>query len=69
MTEPLITEHTVKELARLAGLDLEAERIASLTPGLNHLLTEADAVNRFMAPRRDVGPGTRFAHPQIQDEG
>jgi hypothetical protein len=63
-----VTEEIVQQLAQLAQLELSPERRAAITPQLNELLTEANRVNRFMDSRREVGPGVRFHHPQLEDD-
>ena len=45
----LVTEVTVAELARLAGLEVTDERLSDLAASLNGLLEDADKVNRFIA--------------------
>lgn len=53
----------VEQLAKLAELELDAERRAAIADQLDPLLRDANAVNRFMDARREVGPGVRFHHP------
>jgi Asp-tRNA(Asn)/Glu-tRNA(Gln) amidotransferase C subunit len=60
-----VDEAMVEQLARLAELELDAERRAVAAETLNGLLSEANAVNRFMDARREVGPGVRYHHPDI----
>ena len=61
-----VTPEMVEQLARLAELELEAERRSLVADQLDGLLSEANLVNRFMAERREVGPGVRFDHPELQ---
>jgi Asp-tRNA(Asn)/Glu-tRNA(Gln) amidotransferase C subunit len=63
-----VTEDMVEQLALLAELDLDAERRAVVAEQLEGLLPDANAVNRFMAARREVGPGVRFHHPDLGDD-
>ena len=63
-----VDEAMVEQLARLAGLRLDAERLPVVTETLDGLLREANAVNRFMAARRDVGPGVRYHHPDVRPD-
>jgi hypothetical protein len=67
--EVLVNAETVRSLARVAGLDLPADRVAGVAEQLNGLLVEADAVNRFMDARRDVPPAFRFHHPDAEEHG
>lgn len=66
---PTVTEEMVEQLARLAELELDDARRAAVTGTLDGLLRDANAVNRFMAGRRDVGPAVRFDHPPLEDDG
>jgi Asp-tRNA(Asn)/Glu-tRNA(Gln) amidotransferase C subunit len=63
----LVTAETVRSLARVAGLPLPAERVEAVAEQLDGLLVEADLVNRFMDSRRDVQPGVRFHHPEVEE--
>jgi hypothetical protein len=63
-----VDEAMVEQLARLAGLPLDAERLPVVTETLDGLLREANAVNRFMDARRDVGPGVRYHHPAVHPD-
>lgn len=63
----LVTAETVRSLARVAGLPLAAERVEAVAEQLDGLLVEADLVNRFMDSRRDVQPGVRFHHPEVEE--
>lgn len=63
-----VDEAMVEQLARLAGLALDAERLPVVTETLDGLLREANAVNRFMDARRDVGPGVRYHHPDVHPD-
>jgi hypothetical protein len=63
-----VDEAMVEQLARLAGLRLDAERLPVVTETLDGLLREANAVNRFMDARRDVGPGVRYHHPDVRPD-
>lgn len=63
-----VTEAMVEQLARLAELELDPERRAAVADQLDGLLADANRVNRFMAARREVGPGVRFDHPGLQDD-
>jgi hypothetical protein len=65
--EPLITAETVRELARVAELPLADDRIPALAEQLNGLLVEANLVNRFMDARREVQPGVRYHHPEVEE--
>lgn len=60
-----VTEQGVRELARVAGLDIDEKRVVLLVEQLNDLLRDANLVNRFMAGRREVGPAVRFAHEEL----
>lgn len=64
--EPTVDEAMVEQLARLAELELDAERRPVVAETLDGLLREANAVNRFMDARREVGPGVRYHHPDIR---
>jgi len=66
--QPLVTERTVEVLAKLARLEVSTREIADLADQLDSLLSDADRVNQFMAPRREVGPGVRFIHPMATEE-
>jgi hypothetical protein len=66
--ERTVDEAMVEQLARLAALDLDAERLPVVAETLDGLLREANAVNRFMDARRDVGPGVRYHHPDVHSE-
>jgi hypothetical protein len=57
----------IQELARLAGLELGAERRAAVLAQLAGLLAEAGEVNAFMAARREVPPGIRFDAWGVRD--
>ena len=63
-----VDEAMVEQLARLAGLRLDAERLPIVAETLDGLLREANAVNRFMDARRDVGPGVRYHHPDVRPD-
>jgi hypothetical protein len=63
--ERTVDEAMVEQLARLAELELDAERRAVVSETLDGLLSEANAVNRFMDARREVSPGVRYHHPDI----
>jgi Asp-tRNA(Asn)/Glu-tRNA(Gln) amidotransferase C subunit len=60
-----VDEAMVEQLARLAELELDAERRPAIADQLDGLLRDANAVNRFMDARREVGPGVRYHHPDI----
>lgn len=64
--ERTVTEEMVEQLARLAELELDADRRSLIAAQLDGLLADANRVNRFMDERRDVGPGVRFDHPELQ---
>jgi hypothetical protein len=64
---PLITPEIVRALARVADLPLADDRVDAVAEQLDGLLTEANAVNRFMEPRRDVQPGIRYHHPEVEE--
>ena len=66
--ERTVTEEMVEQLARLAELELDAERRSVVADQLDGLLSAANGVNRFMAERREVGPGVRFHHPDLVDD-
>jgi hypothetical protein len=66
--ERTVDEAMVEQLARLAELELNAERLPVVAETLDGLLGEANAVNRFMDARRDVGPGVRYHHPDVHAE-
>ena len=63
-----VDEAMVEQLARLAGLALDAERLPVVTETLDGLLREANAVNRFMDARRDLSPGVRYHHPDVHPD-
>jgi Asp-tRNA(Asn)/Glu-tRNA(Gln) amidotransferase C subunit len=63
-----VDEAMVEQLARLAELELEPERRQVVAETLDGLLREANAVNRFMDARREVGPGVRYHHPDIHPD-
>ena len=63
--ERTVDEPMVEQLARLAELPLDAERRRIAAETLDGLLREANAVNRFMDARRDVGPCVRYHHPGV----
>lgn len=63
--ERTVDEAMVEQLARLAELELDGERRPVVAEQLDALLREANAVNRFMDARREVGPGVRYHHPDI----
>lgn len=65
--EALIGAETVRELARVAELPLADDRVAGVAEQLNGLLVEANLVNRFMDTRREVQPGVRYHHPEIEE--
>jgi hypothetical protein len=56
-------------LAKIAKIHLTGKERAGLTPRLAGLLGDANEVNAFMAPRREVGPGVRFKHLDLLEEG
>ena len=56
----------VRELAALAELELDPSRVPLIADQLEGLLSEANRVNRFMDSRREVGPGVRFQHPELE---
>ena len=58
----------VDQLARLAELEIPADRREQVTDLLNGLLSDANKVNRFMDGRREVGPGVRFDHPELSQD-
>lgn len=63
--ERTVDQTMVEQLARLAELPLDAERLPIVAETLDGLLRDANAVNRFMDARRDVGPGVRYHHPDV----
>jgi hypothetical protein len=63
-----VDEAMVEQLARLAQLRLGAERLPVVAETLDGLLREANAVNRFMDARRDLGPGVRYHHPDARPD-
>ena len=65
--EALIGVEAVRHLARIAELPLADERVADVAEQLNGLLVEANLVNRFMDTRREVQPGVRYHHPEIEE--
>jgi len=69
VARPTVTEEMVEQLARLAELELDADRRAAVAEALDGLLGDAAEVNRFMAGRREVGPAVRFDHPTLEDDG
>ena len=66
--ERTVDEAMVEQLARLAELDIAPERRPALAEQLDGLLSEANAVNRFMDARREVGPGVRYHHPDVRED-
>lgn len=65
----LVTPEMVAQLALLAELPLPPQRRAAVAEQLNGLLVEANRVNRFMDGRRDVQPGVRFRHSELERDG
>jgi Asp-tRNA(Asn)/Glu-tRNA(Gln) amidotransferase C subunit len=65
----LITAETVRALARVAELPLAEDRVEDVAAQLDGLLVEANVVNRFMDARRDVQPGVRYHHPEVEEPG
>jgi hypothetical protein len=63
----LVNAGVVRALARVADLPLAEDRLDGVAAQLDGLLREANAVNRFMAKRRDVGPGIRYHHPEAEE--
>jgi hypothetical protein len=63
-----LDEAALAAMAKVAGLTLNAEERADLTPRLKALLGDADKVNAFMASRRDVGPAVRFKHRELPED-
>jgi hypothetical protein len=63
-----VDEPMVEQLARLAELELDPERLPIVADTLDGLLREANAVNRFMDARRDVAPGVRYHHPDVHPD-
>lgn len=61
-----MTEEMVEQLARLAELELDADRRSLIADQLDGLLADANRVNRFMEGRREVGPAVRFDHPELR---
>ena len=59
-----VDEAKVEQLARLAELEIDPQRRPAIAEQLDGLLREANAVNRFMDARREVGPGVRYHHPE-----
>lgn len=66
--ERTVSDAMVEQLATLAELELDAERRSRVADELGGLLPDANEVNRFMAGRREVGPGVRFHHPELVDD-
>lgn len=66
---PLVTPEMVEQLALLAALPLPADRREAVAEQLNGLLIEANLVNRFMDERRDVQPGLRLHHVELDEHG
>jgi Asp-tRNA(Asn)/Glu-tRNA(Gln) amidotransferase C subunit len=66
--ERTVDEAMVAHLARLAELELDPQRRPAVADQLDGLLREANAVNRFMDARREVGPGVRYHHPEISSD-
>jgi Asp-tRNA(Asn)/Glu-tRNA(Gln) amidotransferase C subunit len=62
----LVTDEMVQELARLAELELDADRRAVVAEAFEGLIRDAQEVNRFMAERREVGPAVRFDRPELR---
>ncbi len=63
-----VDEAMVEQLARLAQLDLDPERLPVVAETLDGLLREANVVNRFMDSRRGLGPGVRYHHPDVRPD-
>ena len=55
-----LNEVVLDALAKVAGVSLDAQDRTDLAQRLCNLLGDADKVNAFMAPRRDVGLAVRF---------
>jgi len=66
--ERTVDEAMVEQLARLAELEIDPQRRPALADQLDGLLREANAVNRFMDARREVGPGVRYHHPETRSD-
>jgi Asp-tRNA(Asn)/Glu-tRNA(Gln) amidotransferase C subunit len=62
--ERTVDEAMVEQLARLAELEIDPQRRPAIAEQLDGLLREANAVNRFMDARREVGPGVRYHHSE-----
>jgi Asp-tRNA(Asn)/Glu-tRNA(Gln) amidotransferase C subunit len=66
--EPTVTEEAIVELARVAGLALDKERVAVLTPVVDDFLSEANRVNEFMSGRREVQLSVAFVHQELRNQ-
>jgi Asp-tRNA(Asn)/Glu-tRNA(Gln) amidotransferase C subunit len=62
----LVPDEMVEALARLAELELDAERRPVVAETFEGLIRDAQEVNRFMAGRRDAGIAVRFDRPELR---
>jgi Asp-tRNA(Asn)/Glu-tRNA(Gln) amidotransferase C subunit len=62
----LVPDEMVEALARLAELELDAERRPAVAEAFAGLIRDAQEVNRFMAGRREVGPAVRFDRTELR---
>lgn len=62
-----LDESVLAALAKVAGINLNAQDHAELAPRLRNLLGDADRVNAFMAPHREVGLAVRFKHLDLPE--
>jgi hypothetical protein len=62
-----VDEAVLAALAKVAGISLDTKDCIELAPRLRNLLGDADKVNAFMAPRREVGLAVRFEHLELPE--
>lgn len=62
-----LDEAVLATLAKVAGISLDTQECAELAPRLRNLLGDADKVNAFMAPRREIGLAIRFKHLDLPE--
>ncbi len=62
-----VDEAVLAALVKVAGISLDAEDYAELVLRLRNLLRDADKVNAFMAPRREVGLAVHFRHLDLPE--
>ena len=62
-----LDEAVLAALAKVAGISLDTQDQAELVPRLRNLLGDADKVNAYMAPHRDVGLAVHFKHLDLPE--